>query len=139
MRKRSQSKPNIPDKQYDPENFAAYPAGFSGPFLLIAQSVLGAAFPVLSICLAIMRKIPMRKCVVTQERFPKKDLIRVVRTPEQTIEIDLTGKKNGHGAYISKSLETLALAKKNKALQRALETEIPDEVYQELEAIITNE
>ena len=76
-----------------------------------------------------MRKIPMRKCVVTQERFPKKDLIRVVRTPEQTIEIDLTGKKNGHGAY----------AKKNKALQRALETEIPDEVYQELEAIITNE
>ena len=82
-----------------------------------------------------MRKIPMRKCVVTQERFPKKDLIRVVRTPEQTIEIDLTGKKNGHGAYISKSLETLALAKKNKALQ----TEIPDEVYQELEAIITNE
>ena len=84
-----------------------------------------------------MRKIPMRKCVVTQERFPKKDLIRVVRTPEQTIEI--TGKKNGHGAYISKSLETLALAKKNKALQRALETEIPDEVYQELEAIITNE
>ena len=52
-----------------------------------------------------MRKIPMRKCVVTQERFPKKDLIRVVRTPEQTIEIDLTGKKNGHGAYISKSFE----------------------------------
>lgn len=86
-----------------------------------------------------MRKIPMRKCVVTQERFPKKDLIRVVRTPEETIEIDLTGKKNGHGSYISKSLETLALAKKNKALQRALETEIPDEVYQELEAIITNE
>lgn len=86
-----------------------------------------------------MRKIPMRKCVVTQECFPKKDLIRVVRTPEQTIEIDLTGKKNGHGAYISKSLETLALAKKNKTLQRALETEIPDEVYQELEAIITNE
>lgn len=86
-----------------------------------------------------MRKIPMRKCVVTQERFPKKDLIRVVRTPEETIEIDLTGKKNGHGAYISKSLETLSIAKKNKALQRALETEIPDEVYQELEAIITDE
>ena len=67
-----------------------------------------------------MRKIPMRKCVVTQERFPKKDLIRVVRTPEQTIEIDLTGKKNGHGAYISKSLETLALAKKNKVIAAIL-------------------
>ena len=55
-----------------------------------------------------MRKIPMRKCVVTQERFPKKDLIRVVRTPEKTVEIDLTGKKNGHGAYISKSLKGIA-------------------------------
>ncbi len=86
-----------------------------------------------------MRKIPMRKCVVTQERFPKKDLIRVVRTPEKTVEIVLSGKKNGHGAYISKSLDTLALAKKNKALQRALEIEIPEEVYQELESIITNE
>ena len=86
-----------------------------------------------------MRKIPMRKCVVTQERFPKKDLIRVVRTAEKTVEIDLTGKKNGHGAYISKSLDTLALAKKNKALQRALEIEIPEDVYQELESIITNE
>ena len=86
-----------------------------------------------------MRKIPMRKCVVTQERFPKKDLIRVVRTPEKTVEIDLTGKKNGHGAYISKSVDSLALAKKNKALQRALEIEIPEEVYQELESIITNE
>lgn len=86
-----------------------------------------------------MRKIPMRKCVVTQERFPKKNLIRVVRTPEKTVEIDLTGKKNGHGAYISKSLDTLALAKKNKALQRALEIEISEEVYQELESIITNE
>ena len=86
-----------------------------------------------------MRKIPMRKCVVTQERFPKKYLILVVRTPEKTVEIDLTGKKNEHGAYISKSLDTLALAKKNKALQRALEIEISEEVYQELESIITNE
>ena len=81
----------------------------------------------------------MRQCIGCGEMKAKKDLIRVVRTPEETIEIDLTGKKNGHGAYISKSLETLAIAKKNKALQRALETEIPDEVYQELEAIITNE
>jgi uncharacterized protein len=86
-----------------------------------------------------MRKIPMRKCVVTQERFPKKDLIRVVRTPEQTIEIDLSGKKNGHGAYISKSIETLSLAKKNKALQRALEIEIPEEIYKELEEIISDD
>ena len=50
-----------------------------------------------------MKKIPMRKCVVTQERFPKKELIRVVRTPEGQVEIDLTGKRNGLGAYMQKS------------------------------------
>lgn len=79
-----------------------------------------------------MRKIPMRKCVVTQERFPKKELIRIVRTPEQEVVIDLTGKKNGHGAYIQKSIETVMLAKKNHALDRALEIEIPVQIYDEL-------
>lgn len=79
-----------------------------------------------------MRKIPMRKCVVTQERFPKKELIRVVRTPESEIEIDLTGKKNGHGAYVQKSEETVLKAKKNKALARALESDIPESIYEEL-------
>lgn len=83
-----------------------------------------------------MRKIPMRKCVVTQERFPKKELIRIVKTPEGEIEIDLKGKRNGHGAYIQKSMETLEKAKKSKALQRALETPIPDEIYAQLEEII---
>lgn len=83
-----------------------------------------------------MRKIPMRKCVVTQERFPKKELIRIVRTPEQRVEIDLTGKKNGHGAYIQGSLETIALAKKNKALSRALEIEIPESIFEKLEEIV---
>ncbi len=83
-----------------------------------------------------MRKIPMRKCVVTQERFPKQELIRVVRTPENEVIVDVTGKKNGHGAYIQKSLETLEKAKKNKALARALECEIPQEVYDKLELII---
>ncbi len=83
-----------------------------------------------------MRKIPMRKCVVTQERFPKKELIRVVRTPENEVVVDMTGKKNGHGAYIQNSMETLELAKKNKALARALECDIPQEVYDKLELII---
>lgn len=78
----------------------------------------------------------MRKCVVTQERFPKKELIRIVKTPEGEIEIDLKGKRNGHGAYIQKSMETLEKAKKSKALQRALETPIPDEIYAQLEEII---
>ncbi len=83
-----------------------------------------------------MRKIPMRKCVVTQERFPKQELVRVVRTPENTVVVDVTGKKNGHGAYIQKSMETLEKARKSKALSRALECEIPDEVYDKLELII---
>ncbi|MDE5757696.1 MAG: YlxR family protein [Allobaculum sp.] len=83
-----------------------------------------------------MRKIPMRKCVVTQERFPKQSLIRVVRTPENEVIVDVTGKKNGHGAYIQKSMETLEKAKKTRALARALECEIPQEVYDKLELII---
>lgn len=83
-----------------------------------------------------MRKIPMRKCVVTQERFPKKELIRIVRTPEGDVVIDETGKRNGHGAYIQKSMETLAKARKTRALDRALETTIDEEVYTALEALI---
>lgn len=79
-----------------------------------------------------MRKIPMRKCVVTQERFPKKELIRVVHTPENQIVVDPTGKLNGHGAYVSKRRETIELAKKNKALNRALEQDIPEEIYTKL-------
>ena len=74
----------------------------------------------------------MRKCVVTQERFPKMELIRVVRTPEGEIVVDPTGKQNGHGAYVSKKAETIELAKKNKALDRALESKIDDSVYEEL-------
>ncbi len=74
----------------------------------------------------------MRKCVVTQERFPKMELLRVVRTPEGEIVVDPTGKQNGHGAYVSKKAETIELAKKNKALERALESKIDDSVYEEL-------
>ncbi|WP_296240535.1 YlxR family protein [uncultured Faecalicoccus sp.] len=80
-----------------------------------------------------MRKIPMRKCVVTQERFPKKELIRVVRTPEGEIVVDPTGKKNGHGAYVSRSRQTIEKARKNHALDRALETTIPQEIFDQLE------
>lgn len=80
-----------------------------------------------------MRKIPMRKCVVTQERFPKKELIRVVRTPEGEIVVDPTGKKNGHGAYVSRSKQTIEKARKNHALDRALETTIPQEIFDQLE------
>lgn len=83
-----------------------------------------------------MKKIPMRKCVVTQEQFPKKELIRVVRTPEGNVVIDKGGRVNGHGAYIKNDLSVLDLAKKKKALARALECEIPESLYEKLEAMI---
>ncbi len=86
-----------------------------------------------------MKKIPMRKCVATQEQCPKKELIRIVRTPEQKVEIDMTGKMNGRGAYLKKSVEAVEAAKKRKALARALECEIPDEIYERLTEMFANE
>ena len=83
-----------------------------------------------------IKKIPMRMCSVTRERFPKSELIRVVKTPENEIKIDETGRLNGHGAYIKSDLEVLDKAKKSKALDRALECNIPDNIYTELEEII---
>ena len=82
-----------------------------------------------------MRKIPMLKCVATGESLPKKELIRIVRTPDGNIEIDETGKKNGRGAYLKRSIEALEVAKKKKALARSLECEIPQELYEELQKL----
>lgn len=78
------------------------------------------------------KKIPLRKCVVTQERLDKKDLIRVVRTKENTVEIDLTGKKNGRGAYLKLDKEVIALAKKQRKLSRVFSMEVEDTLYEEL-------
>jgi len=83
-----------------------------------------------------MKKIPMRRCLATNESFPKKELLRIVRTQEGEVKVDLTGKLNGKGAYISKSSEALDIAKKKKVLNRALETEIPEEIYEEISKII---
>lgn len=78
------------------------------------------------------KKIPMRRCVATNESFPKKELLRIVRTTDGNIQVDTTGKLNGHGAYLKKDSEAVKLAKKNGALKRALETDIPDEVYEDI-------
>ena len=83
-----------------------------------------------------MKKIPMRKCLATNASFPKKELLRVVKTPEGDIKVDETGKLNGKGAYLSKSIEALTIAKQRKVLDRALEVSIPEEVYLEIERII---
>ena len=83
-----------------------------------------------------MKKIPMRKCLATNESFPKKDLLRIVRTPEGEIKVDTTGKLNGKGAYISKSKDAVEKAKKSKVFNKALEVDIPDTIYDEIERII---
>ena len=78
----------------------------------------------------------MRSCVVTQERLPKMELLRIVKTPEGEIKADLTGKLNGRGAYIKKDEETLDKAIKSKALERHLECKIEDSVYEEIRNIV---
>ena len=83
-----------------------------------------------------MKKIPMRKCVVTNEHFPKKELIRVVRTPENEVVVDATGKKNGRGAYLKLDAEVIARARKTRVLDRHLETAVPESVYEELLAML---
>ena len=83
-----------------------------------------------------MKKIPMRSCVITKEKLPKKDLIRVVRTPDGEVIIDTVGKANGRGSYLKKDIEVIKKAKSNKLLNRVLEVEIPDKIYEELEEII---
>lgn len=82
--------------------------------------------------MAKQKKIPMRKCLATNESFPKKDLIRIVRTPEGTVLIDDTGKVNGRGAYISKSRKAIEIARDKKVLDRHLETKVSSEVFIEL-------
>ena len=86
-----------------------------------------------------MKKIPLRRCVVTKEQLPKKELLRIVRDKDGNVSIDLIGKANGRGAYIKKDLEVLKLAKDKKILDRALEVHIEDTLYDEIEEIIKNQ
>ncbi len=75
------------------------------------------------------KKIPMRKCLGCNEMKPKKELIRAVKSPEGEISLDLTGKKSGRGAYICPDRNCFDKARKGKRLEKALETKIPEEVY----------
>jgi len=80
------------------------------------------------------KKIPMRKCTGCGEMKPKKELVRVLKSAEsEEIVLDLTGKKNGRGAYLCNSLECLKKARKTKGLERSLQIKIPDEIYEALE------
>ena len=81
------------------------------------------------------RKIPMRMCVVTKEKLPKQELIRVVKNEDKII-VDPSGKVNGHGVYLKKDKEVFNAAKKTKILDRLLETEVSEAVYEQLNKII---
>ena len=82
----------------------------------------------------MQKKIPMRQCLGCREMKPKKELIRVVRSPEGEISLDFRGKANGRGAYVCPDAACLKKAIKSKAIERAFETAIPEEIYAQLAA-----
>lgn len=82
------------------------------------------------------KKIPQRMCIVCRQSKDKKDLIRIVNNKEEGLVIDETGKKNGRGAYICKSLECIENAKKRKSLERAFKTEVSDDLYEEIRSYV---
>lgn len=79
------------------------------------------------------KKIPMRMCTGCGEMKPKKELVRVVKSPEGEVSLDLTGKKPGRGAYVCRSAECLKAARKARRLERAFSCRIPDTVYDRME------
>ena len=83
------------------------------------------------------KKIPLRKCMGCGEMKPKKELVRVVKTPEDEIVLDLTGRKNGRGAYICKSVECFRKCRKGGRLEKAFKTKIDDDIYNQLETKLT--
>lgn len=83
------------------------------------------------------KKVPLRKCVGCNEQKPKKELIRIVKNKEGIVSIDLTGKAHGRGAYICKNVDCLEKAVKGKKLNRALEIDIPQEIYTKLKEELT--
>lgn len=79
-----------------------------------------------------MKKIPLRRCLVTKESLPKEELFRVVRLPSGEVVLDTTYKANGRGAYIKKSEEIILKAKEKKVLEKALESDIDEDVYKRM-------
>lgn len=96
------------------------------------------------------KKVPMRKCSGCLNMFPKKELVRVVKSPDKkdengnvlekgSVSLDLTSKKPGRGAYVCRNKECLKKARKAKRIERSLETEIPSEVYDQMERELEDE
>ena len=84
------------------------------------------------------RKVPMRSCVVSHEKLPKSELIRVVNNAEKGVIVDLSGHINGRGAYIKRDINVLEQAIKSKVLEKYLEAKIDDSIYEELRVIINS-
>ena len=83
-----------------------------------------------------VKKIPMRSCIITKEKLPKNELVRVVRTVDNTVVVDLTGKVNGRGAYLKKDKEVFNKARKTKILEKHLECNISEDIYDELDKLV---
>lgn len=79
-----------------------------------------------------VKKIPIRRCLATNQPFPKKEMFRIVRTPDGNVIVDDTGKANGRGAYLSKTKEAIMIAKSKKLLDKHLEVAVSEEIYDEL-------
>ncbi|MGN1328697.1 MAG: RNase P modulator RnpM [Eubacterium sp.] len=84
------------------------------------------------------KKVPLRMCKGCGEMFDKRTLVRVVRSPEGEVSLDLTGKKSGRGAYVCKNPDCLAKARKKKAFERELAVQISDEIYNQMEEEMKN-
>ena len=84
-----------------------------------------------------VRKIPERRCTGCGEHFPKNTLIRVLRTPEGEIILDVTGKRSGRGAYICKNADCLKKARRARRIETSLECSVPDEIYARMEEELT--
>lgn len=91
------------------------------------------------ILMAVNKKIPLRKCVATGEMLAKKEMIRVVRSKEGEVSVDISGKKPGRGAYVSKSEKAIDIARKKNVLGHQLDVKIPKEIYEELILLIRRE
>ena len=89
--------------------------------------------------MSVQKKIPMRQCMGCREMKPKKELIRVVRSPEGSVALDFKGKAPGRGAYLCPDLQCLKKARKSGSIGRVLEVEIPAEIYDEMETVMEQE
>lgn len=85
------------------------------------------------------KKVPLRKCIGCGESKPKKELIRIVKDKENKVNVDLTGKQNGRGAYICKDVSCFDLAQKSNRIAKNLEIKISEEIYEELKSVIEGE